>query len=164
MRDALHRNGSDAAASECAYSWLLVSESIALAIGISLVALLLTCHFRNETKSWSLLKTLSAVLMGAAVPVMHYTGMAAVSFTASSMTRGELSHAASITDVGRESVILVTLVLGTTLLTVLLDCGKEEASSLDYFKEMTHPMTTRRPTQELPSCLAEPRYLRRDYH
>jgi hypothetical protein len=103
-----------------------------------------------------LLKTLSAVLMGAAVPVMHYTEMAAASLTASSMTRGELSHAASITDVGRESVILVTfLVLGTTLLTVLLDCGKEEASSLDYSKEMTHPMTTRRPTQELPSCLAE---------
>ena len=103
--------------------------------------------------------------MGAAVPVMHYTGMAAASFTASSMTRGDLSHAVSITDVGRESVILVTFsVLGTTLLTVLLDCGKEEASSLDYLEEMTHPMTARRPTQELPSCLAEPRYLRRDYH
>ena len=54
---------------ECHYSSWLVSASKALAIVISLVALLLTFRFRNETRSWSLLKTLSAAVMGAAVPV-----------------------------------------------------------------------------------------------
>jgi len=38
---------------ECHYSTWLVSVSVVLAIVISFVALLLTFHFRNETKSWN---------------------------------------------------------------------------------------------------------------
>jgi Bacterial signalling protein N terminal repeat len=45
-----------------------------------LVALWLTFHVRTETNSMGWRKLASAVLMGSAIPVMHYTGMAAVTF------------------------------------------------------------------------------------
>ena len=64
----------------CHYSRGLVALSVVLAIVISLVALWLTFHLRAETKSMSWRKLASAMLMGAAIPVMHYTGMAAASF------------------------------------------------------------------------------------
>ena len=54
--------------------------SVALAVVISLVALWLTFHLRTETKSLGWRKLTSALLMGSAIPVMHYTGMAAVTF------------------------------------------------------------------------------------
>jgi len=64
----------------CHYSGGLVALSIVLAIVISLVALWLTFHLRTETKSMTWQKLTSALVMGAAIPVMHYTGMAAVTF------------------------------------------------------------------------------------
>src|SRR5947207_6014181 len=60
--------------------------------------------------------------MGAAVPVMHYTGMAAASFTRTAQVQGDISHALNISGLGLESVILVTfMVLGVTLLTSVMD-------------------------------------------
>ena len=44
----------------------------AVAIVIAFVALLLTFHFRDSTTSGGWQKALSAVVMGAAIPVMHY--------------------------------------------------------------------------------------------
>src|SRR5713226_2263753 len=67
----------------CHYSPSLFLISVVLAIVISFVALWLTFHFRGDTTAWSWRKTISALVMGAAIPVMHYTGMAAASFTAS---------------------------------------------------------------------------------
>src|ERR1700686_130246 len=61
----------------CHYSSFLVTLSVLFAIVISLVALWLTFRFRNDVKGKWLPKIASAVLMGAAIPVMHYTGMAA---------------------------------------------------------------------------------------
>src|SRR5258708_39425015 len=92
----------------CHYSAWIVIVSVVLAIVISLVALLLTFYFRKETSGWSWLKAASALVMGAAVPVMHYTGMAAARFTASSDVHDDLSHALDITGLGQESVILAT--------------------------------------------------------
>lgn len=43
-----------------------------VAIVIAFVALLLTFHFRDSTTSGGWQKALSAVVMGAAIPVMHY--------------------------------------------------------------------------------------------
>ena len=64
------------------YDPWLVLASILLAVAISLVALLLTFRVREEKKtSWR--KIVSALVMGSAIPVMHYTGMRAASFTAS---------------------------------------------------------------------------------
>jgi two-component system, sensor histidine kinase and response regulator len=106
----------------CRYSGWIVSTSVALAIVISLVALLLTFYFRKGTKEWSWLKAASALVMGAAIPVMHYTGMAAATFTASSEVHDSMTHAVNISGLGSESVILVTfMVLGVTLLTSVMD-------------------------------------------
>jgi len=106
----------------CHYSRVIVVVSVALAMVISLIALWLTFHFREETKSGGWRKALSAVVMGAAVPVMHYTGMSAASFTPAMSGHGELSHALSISSLGMLGIIVVTfMVLGLTVLTSLVD-------------------------------------------
>src|SRR5713226_10500940 len=79
----------------CHYSLALVTLSVVLAIVISLVALFLTFYFRRDTTAWSWRKILSALVMGAAIPVMHYTGMAAASFAPSLLAQQDLSHAIS---------------------------------------------------------------------
>jgi diguanylate cyclase (GGDEF)-like protein/PAS domain S-box-containing protein len=61
------------------YRWGLVVLSVVLAIVISLVALILTFHVRQEQRT-SLRKVASAMVMGSAIPLMHYTGMWAVQF------------------------------------------------------------------------------------
>jgi two-component system sensor histidine kinase/response regulator len=59
--------------------------------------------------------------MGAAIPVMHYTGMAAVTFVPT-RTLPDLEHAVNISALGLSCIILVTLfALGMTLLTALVD-------------------------------------------
>jgi PAS domain S-box-containing protein len=64
----------------CQYDSGLVELSVVLAVEISLVALWLAFHLRRETNSMSWRKLVSATVMGLAIPVMHYTGMAAASF------------------------------------------------------------------------------------
>jgi PAS domain S-box-containing protein len=59
--------------------------------------------------------------MGAAIPVMHYTGMAAASFTPSGMP-ADLSHAVSISTLGTAGIAAATfIVLGLALLTSWVD-------------------------------------------
>ncbi len=106
----------------CHFSKLIVAVSVALAVVISFVALLLTFHFRGETTSGGWRKMLSAAVMGAAIPVMHYTGMAAVSYTASPTDQGDLSHALNISTLGITGIVVVTFViLIVTLLTSRAD-------------------------------------------
>jgi PAS domain S-box-containing protein len=106
----------------CHYSPLLVSLSVFFAVLISLVALWLAFYFRGETKSWSWQKGASALVMGAAIPVMHYTGMAAATFTPAPLAHANLNHALSISSVGTVGIILVTfMVLGLTVLTSVAD-------------------------------------------
>src|SRR5260370_3738814 len=64
----------------------------------------------------------SALVMGAAIPVMHYTGMAAARFTASPSVHGNRAHAISVSSLSVAGVTIVTLtVLGLVLLTSLAD-------------------------------------------
>ncbi|MFZ0635859.1 MAG: MHYT domain-containing protein [Candidatus Acidiferrales bacterium] len=95
----------------CQYSSEIVTISVILAIMISLVALWLAFHFREETKSGGWRKIISAVVMGAAIPVMHYTGMAAARFTSSTSVNGDLSHALSVTSLGTAGIVFVTFVV-----------------------------------------------------
>ena len=107
---------------QCSYSPLMVALSVVLALVISLVALWLTFHLRGEPAAGGWRKIVSALVMGAAIPVMHYTGMAAASFTPSTVVHGNLSHALGISSLGVASVIVVTfMVLGIGLLTSLVD-------------------------------------------
>ncbi len=103
------------------YDSRLVALSVALAIVISLVALVLTFLFRDEVRVSSWRKVGSAVLMGVAVPVMHYTGMAAASFTSAPLM-GDPSRAVSISAVGVVGISSVTfVVLAFAILTSLID-------------------------------------------
>jgi two-component system sensor histidine kinase/response regulator len=106
----------------CSYSPSIVAISVLLAVVISLVALFLAFRFRAETRSGGWQKALSAVVMGAAVPVMHYTGMAAATFAPSEVAAGTLSHALNISTLGVAGIIIVTfMVLGLTIVTSLVD-------------------------------------------
>jgi len=105
----------------CHYSAPLVALSVVLAIVISLVALGLTFHLRTTNKSISWLKVASAVLMGAAIPVMHYTGMAAVTFSPMSAPP-DLSHSVAISSLGIVGIGCVTLiVLSLAIVTSFVD-------------------------------------------
>jgi PAS domain S-box-containing protein len=105
----------------CHFNSFLVVLSVVFAVLISLAALWITFHFRDEKKGIDWGKTAGAVLMGTAIPVMHYTGMAAASFTPSGMP-ADLSHAVSISTLGTIGIAAVTwIVLGLALLTSWLD-------------------------------------------
>jgi two-component system sensor histidine kinase/response regulator len=104
----------------CSYSTALVCLSVLLAIVISFVALWLTFHSRRDAAAWSWKKSTSAMVMGLAIPVMHYTGMAAVTFTPSSVMHDDLSHAISVSSLGVTAIGLVTfVVLGAVFLSNL---------------------------------------------
>jgi PAS domain S-box-containing protein len=105
----------------CQFDTSLVVLSVVFAILISLAALWITFHFRDEKTGIGREKLAGAVVMGAAIPVMHYTGMAAASFTPSGMPT-DLSHAVSISILGTAGIAGVTfVVLGLALLTSWVD-------------------------------------------
>src|SRR5246500_779134 len=106
---------------KCQFNSPLVVMSVVFAVLISFAALWITFHFRDEKKGIGWEKLAGAVVMGAAIPVMHYTGMAAASFTASG-TPVDLSHAVSISTLGTAGIAAVTfVVLGLALLTSSVD-------------------------------------------
>jgi PAS domain S-box-containing protein len=105
----------------CQFNSFLVVLSVASAVLISLAALWITFHFREEKTGIGWEKLAGAVVMGAAIPVMHYTGMTAASFTPSGMP-ADLSHAVSITTLGTAGITGVTfIVLGLALLMSWMD-------------------------------------------
>jgi NO-binding membrane sensor protein with MHYT domain/signal transduction histidine kinase len=105
----------------CEFNSFLVILSVVFAVLISLAALWITFHFRDEKRGIGWEKTAGAVVMGAAIPVMHYTGMAAASFTPSGMP-ADLSHAVSVSTLGIAGIAAVTFtVLGLALLTSWVD-------------------------------------------
>jgi diguanylate cyclase (GGDEF)-like protein/PAS domain S-box-containing protein len=102
------------------YHWGLVALSVGLAIAISLVALLLVFRVRDEKKT-SRRKVISAMVMGSAIPLTHYTGMWAVTFRATNITP-DLTHAVGISELGAIAITIVTLVVLTgAIVTSLLD-------------------------------------------
>src|SRR6202795_3562929 len=105
----------------CRFNSFLVALSVVFAVLISLAALWITFHFRDEKTGIGWEKLAGAVVMGAAIPVMHYTGMSASSFTPSDMP-ADLYHAVSISTLGTAGIAAVTfIVLGLALLTSSVD-------------------------------------------
>ena len=97
----------------CIYSYPVVTLSVFLCIAISFVAIRLTFAVRNHTSSWSWQKSRNALLMGLAIPVLHYVGMAAVSFVPAPLAGDELRHAIDISNLGVASIALITLLILT---------------------------------------------------
>ncbi len=119
---AMHYIGMEAMrlAAMMHYRWDLVSASVALAILISFAALTLSFQARQETHA-SLRKFVSALAMGAAIPMMHYTGMWAVRFHASSLPV-DTRHAVEISSLGTVAITVTSLlVMMLAIATALLD-------------------------------------------
>jgi PAS domain S-box-containing protein len=105
----------------CQFNSFLVILSVVFAVLISLVALWITFHFRDKKTGIGWKKLAGAVVMGAAIPVMHYTGMAAAGFAPSGMP-ADLSHAVSISTLGTAGIAAVTFItLGLALLVSWMD-------------------------------------------
>src|SRR5262249_52491898 len=84
-------------------------------------ALQMSYAFRGGT-GWSLYKAGTAITLGAAIPIMHYVGMAAVTFVQLPGAQADLRHAIGISDLGALSIAAVTLiVLGLVFLTSTVD-------------------------------------------
>ncbi|HEY4048727.1 MAG TPA: ATP-binding protein, partial [Acidobacteriaceae bacterium] len=121
----------------CRFNSFLLVLSVVLAVLISLAALWITFHFRDEKKGIGWEKLAGAVVMGAAIPVMHYTGMAAASFTPSGIS-ADLSHAVGISTLGTAGIAAVTfIVIGLTLLVSWMD-KRFAAQTLELQEEKLH--------------------------
>ena len=94
--------------------------SVLFAVVISFVGLTLIFYLRDENHGIRL-KLAIAVILGLAIPVMHYTGMAAVSFRAMN-GKLNLTHCADISAVANFAIFAVTgTILGFALITSLID-------------------------------------------
>jgi PAS domain S-box-containing protein len=106
----------------CVYSPGLVAVSVVLAIAISFVALRLTFALREHQASWSLRKAGSGLVMGLAIPIMHYAGMAAADFMPLASVNGSLAHAMDVSNLNIVTIALATvLILGVVFLTSIID-------------------------------------------
>ena len=107
----------------CSYSYGIVTLSVALAIVISAVALFISFALRSgESQGWGWRKIGSAIIMGLAIPVMHYAGMAAVTFYPAPLSQAELAHTISMSDLSIAGIAIVAFtLLGIVFLTSILD-------------------------------------------
>ncbi len=153
---ALHYIGMAAMrlAAVCRFNFRIVALSVVLAVVFSLIALLMAFGLREETK-WTARRRLgSALMMGAAISAMHYTGMAAVSFIPSALPV-DLSHAVSISPLGNNGIVIVTfLVLGAAILTSSMD-RQTEAAVLRLNEELEQRVVER--TRQLTAVNEEMR-------
>lgn len=103
-------------------SWLVVL-SVLIAIGVSFVGLGLVFRLRNtENRTGFHQRILGAVIIGAAIPSMHYTGMAAASFTKTAVVLKDVTPSLDISLVGGTAITIGTfMILGLTILTSLVD-------------------------------------------
>jgi PAS domain S-box-containing protein len=105
----------------CHYSPAWVGLSVALSFAISAVALWLTFRLRERAGVPAWRKTAGAIAMGLAIPIMHYTGMAAVTFVPM-QALPDFTHSIAVSALGIAGIIVVTFTtMGLTILTSLID-------------------------------------------
>jgi len=98
-------------AAMCVYAPAVVALSIFLGIVISFAAICLAFAVRQQDASWNWRKLRNGLLMGLAIPAVHYVAMAAVSFVPATVTESTLKHAISISDLALATIVLVTAFL-----------------------------------------------------
>jgi signal transduction histidine kinase/ActR/RegA family two-component response regulator len=114
----------------CRYSPSLVAVSVILAILLLLIKL--SFLFRDEATPPWLRKAASVLLLGAANPVMHYTGMAATTFLQSSELP-DVSHAVSVSLLAAEAITIVPImVLAVAAVTSVVDRLREQGTLLEH--------------------------------
>jgi PAS domain S-box-containing protein len=94
----------------CHYSPLLVALSVFIAVIASFGALGLPFDYREACRSTTLAKVISATMMGAAISLMHYTGMMAATFFPSTILP-DTSHAVSVSSLGLSGIAIGTFVV-----------------------------------------------------
>jgi two-component system sensor histidine kinase/response regulator len=137
---AMHYLGMDAMrlAAMCRFDNALVALSVVLAIVISFAALWLAFRSRVERRGGAWRKITSSVVMGAAIPVMHYTGMAAASFVSSDEVPN-LTHAVNVSTLGMTRIVTVTLlVLGLAVVASLFD--RRYSAQKDFSKSIVESL------------------------
>lgn len=104
------------------YTPWLVFLSVVFAIAISFAALRLALPSKGHLASWGWRRFWSGFLLGIAIPVMHYVGMAAVVFTSAPSVNARDAHAVSISILGLTSIAIATLtILGLVFLMSMVD-------------------------------------------
>jgi two-component system sensor histidine kinase/response regulator len=111
----------------CVYSPGIVVLSVFLGVIISFAAIRLTFDVREQTSQWSWRKSRNALLMGLAIPVVHYVGMAGVTFFPAPLADSGLRHAVNISDLGLAGIALGTLLI---LLAVFVTAAVDRRFSL----------------------------------
>lgn len=125
------------------YDHQTVLASLAIAVAASAAALWIAFRLREQTPHVHLARGGAAVLMGLGIVGMHYTGMAAASFSDDSFC-GALGS--GIQPSGLVSLVLLTSlsVLTVTLLTSILDTRMESRTAIlsrsltEANRELTH--------------------------
>jgi two-component system, sensor histidine kinase and response regulator len=114
---SMHYTGMASMRMSAMHHWdsTFVVLSVVIALIVALAALGLTFLFRDD-KHDKVLKGVCAIIMGFAIPAMHYTAMAAVNYT--SMTEApDLTNSLDISEFANTTIIVVTFVLlGSVLL------------------------------------------------
>jgi two-component system, sensor histidine kinase and response regulator len=108
---AMHYTGMAAMRLSAMHEWdtAFVMISVAIAVLVSLAAMILTSLFR-EDKPGMLPKIACSVIMGLAIPAMHYTAMAAVRYT--SMNEApDLTNAVDVSALATAGIVIVTFVV-----------------------------------------------------
>ena len=141
----------------CSYSPWVVALSVVLAVVISFVALWLAFHLREESSTgWNGRKVGSAVLMGLAIPVMHYVGMAAVHYRAGSMMNTDISHTIGVSALGLSGIVLTALtLLGMVFFTAALDRRISFQATQLELREQRVRMMEEIDTERIKARLAE---------
>jgi signal transduction histidine kinase len=119
----------------CHYSPALLTLSVIFAILFSLMALQVRFLFPYGATAPKLRRAGSVLLLGAANPVMHYTGMAATTFARSSEAPN-FSHAVSISFVAAEAITIVPImVLVVAIVTSIVDRLREQSVLLERARD-----------------------------
>lgn len=125
----MHYIGMDAMrlSARMVYVPSLVVLSVVIAVGDSYVALKLGAAFRRNIEAWNVQQMWAALLMGCAIPAMHYVGMAAAQFIPTQTMQGSLEHAVKVSNVALVGIVIVSLVV---LLTAIASSMMNRALSL----------------------------------
>lgn len=123
------------------YSSAPATLSVALAVVISLLAIALGFLLRDDAPKRRLRIHAGVWLRGAANPAMHYTAMAAVTFTLSGATP-DLSHAVDSSSLGIAGIsVIPETVLIVAILTSVMDRIKKQRSLLhELFEQSPQPV------------------------
>ena len=104
------------------YSASMVAASVLIAMLASLAALWLAFKFRSDdTRRGTLLKILSAVVMGFAISGMHYTGMAAARFSLRGAFASSGDYILASGQFGEAVVAFAVLIIGIALVGAVVD-------------------------------------------